>query len=83
MKNPSNKGPVVPRGLTADRQTDRRTYMTKLIFTFRKFATAPKIGLFIGPKIFILHLLVPSLQSLALNHMPYIYIFQNVPTILQ
>jgi len=34
-----------------DRQTDKQTdSKTKLIVTFRSFANAPKISLFIGPR---------------------------------
>jgi hypothetical protein len=56
----------------ADRQTDRQTDMTKLKITFRNFANAPKIRLFVGPKAFKLTLLQSSLQSVTLNHAPYI-----------
>jgi hypothetical protein len=52
--------------------------MTKLIVTFRNFANAPEISFFIGPKVFKLTLLLSSLQSLTLNHAPYIYKYSKV-----
>jgi len=66
---------LFPRARTegrADRQTDREIYTTKLIVTFGNFVNAPKISLFILPKLFKLTLLLSSLQSLALNHVHYI-----------
>jgi hypothetical protein len=68
----------------ADKRTDRQTDITKLKITFLNFANAPKISLLTEPKVFKLTLLLlSSLQSLTLSHVPYIQIFQSFPTIRQ
>jgi len=51
-KTPSSGSRVAPYGRT-DRQTDRRTDMTKLIVAFRNFAKAHKRGMIMRSQFYL------------------------------